>query len=125
MPRIVDMKQVDKPYLRSYVSSLLALPDGWELVGNMISKAESCSELLNYEPEHIVGSAQALLKLRPLHFFESFARSVARDPDLLTPLVAIFTAQAESVKQSLSPTDAVNLLKMQDIEKFFQNLEAR
>lgn len=125
MPRVVDPKQVDKPYLRSYVSSLMSLPDGWELIGNMIAKADNRSELLNYEPEHIVGSATALLKLRPLHFFESFARSVARDPELRDPLVAIFKAQAETVRGAIAPTDEPNLRKMQDLEEFFQSLEAR
>lgn len=125
MPRVVDPKQVDKPYLRSYAASLLTMPDGWELLGNMIAKADNRSELLNYEPEHIVGSATALLKMRPLHFFESFARSVARDPELREPLVTTFKAQVEAVKESLAPADETNLRKMQDIEKFFQNLEAR
>lgn len=125
MPRVVDPKLVDKPYLRSYAASLITMPDGWELLGNMIAKADTRSELLNYEPEDIVGSATALLKMRPLHFFESFARSVARDPELREPLVSTFKAQAGAVKESLAPTDEHNLRKMQDIEKFFQNLEAR
>ncbi|MFA7276480.1 MAG: hypothetical protein WC043_06745 [Pseudobdellovibrionaceae bacterium] len=75
----------DRAYLRTYVPSLLAMENGAFYLGNMIASADTAAELKNYEPEHVALCCRALMTTNPAHYFDKFAKSVARDKTHLWP----------------------------------------
>lgn len=106
-----DHSKADRPHLRGYIKSILTIEgEGPRLLANMISKADTADELLNYDPEHIVIATGAILHTSPVgceaaperEGIGRFAKSLKRDPELYAAFVHTFNNEIESaLKMSL------------------------
>ncbi|HNQ91398.1 MAG TPA: hypothetical protein PKI93_00530 [Alphaproteobacteria bacterium] len=99
-----DHSKADRPHLRGYIKSILTIEgEGPKLLANMMSKADTADELLNYDPEHVAIATLGALHTSPVGCEAAFeregigqlAKSLKRDSKLYAAFVATFNREIE------------------------------